>query len=87
MKRGLIFLMIVMLLISCNLLAQNQGKKYYITGKVIDINDRPVSGAILFVDDLNTQVVTDEGGMFKIRVKKNADRLAVFTPFTGKVRK
>jgi TonB-dependent SusC/RagA subfamily outer membrane receptor len=80
MKRRIIFLMILMLLLSCNLFAQKQGKKYYITGQVIDINDKPVSGAIVLIDNHNTEVVTDAKGMYKVRVKTDATKIAVLRP-------
>lgn len=83
MKRGIIFLMILILPLSCNLFAQKPGKKYYITGQVIDVNDKPVSGAIVLIDNRNTEVVTDAKGMYKVRVKTDATRIAVFKPING----
>jgi len=83
MKRGIIFLMILMVPLSGNLFAQKHGKKYYITGQVLDLNDKPVSGAIVLVDNKNTQVVTDDKGMYKVRVKADAETIAVFKPANG----
>ncbi len=83
MKRGIIFLMILILPLSCNLFAQKPGKKYYITGRVIDVNDKPVSGAIVLIDNQNTEVVTDAKGMYKVRVKTDAARIAVFKSING----
>ena len=83
MKRGITFLMILILPLSCSLFAQKTGKRYFITGQVIDVNDKPVSGAIVLVDDQNTEVVTDVKGIFKVRVKKDATRIAVFKLMVG----
>jgi TonB-dependent SusC/RagA subfamily outer membrane receptor len=83
MKRGLIFLMILIVPIYCNLYSQKPGKKYYITGQVIDANDKPVSGAIVLVDNQNTQIVTDDKGVYTVRVKAKAERIAVFKPENG----
>jgi TonB-dependent SusC/RagA subfamily outer membrane receptor len=83
MKRGIIFLMILILPLSCNLFAQKPGKKYYITGQVIDVNNKPVSGAIVLIDNRNTEVVTDAKGMYKVRVKTDATRIAVFKSING----
>jgi TonB-dependent SusC/RagA subfamily outer membrane receptor len=83
MKRGIIFFMILILPLSCNLFAQKTGKKYYITGQVIDVNDKPVSGAIVLIDNHNTEVVTDAKGMYKVRVKTDAKRIAVLKPNNG----
>jgi TonB-dependent SusC/RagA subfamily outer membrane receptor len=83
MKRGIFFLMILILPLSCNLFAQKPGKKYYITGQVIDVNNKPVSGAIVLIDNRNTEVVTDAKGMYKVRVKTDATRIAVFKSING----
>ncbi len=83
MKRGIVFLMILVLPLSGNLFAQKTQKRHYITGQVVDANDKPVSGAILLIDNRNTQVVTDANGMYKVRVKTDAKRVAVFNPMIG----
>jgi TonB-dependent SusC/RagA subfamily outer membrane receptor len=83
MKRGIVFLMILMVPLSCNLFAQKHGKKYYITGQVVDLNDKPVSGAIVLIDNMNTQVSTDDKGLYKVRVKPDAITIAVFKPANG----
>jgi len=77
MKRGIIFLMILIVSFSGNLLAQKAAKKYDITGQVVDVNDKPVSGAVVLVDSNSTGVLTDDNGMFKVRVKSNATKIAV----------
>ncbi len=83
MKRGIVFLMILLVPLSGNLFAQKQGKKYNITGQVLDLNDKPVAGAIVLVDNRNTQVVTDERGMYTVRVKPNATMISVFKSSNG----
>ena len=85
MKRSIIFLMILILPVYSNLFAQKQGKKFYITGQVIDVNDKPVSGAIVLVDNQNTGVTTDAKGVYKVRVKTSATRIAVFIPKNGQM--
>lgn len=77
MKRGIIFLMILIMSFSGNLLAQKAAKKYDITGQVMDANDRPVSDAVVLIDSKSTGVVTDNKGMFKVRVKSDAIKIAV----------
>jgi TonB-dependent SusC/RagA subfamily outer membrane receptor len=83
MLKAVIFLMILILPLSSNLFAQKQGKKYFITGQVTDINDKPVAGAIVLVDNINTDIVTNAEGMFKIKVKANATTIAVFSSAEG----
>lgn len=77
MKRRIIFLMILIVSFSGNLLAQKAAKKYDITGQVVDVNDKPVTDAVVLVDSKSTGVVTDDNGMFKVRVKSNATKIAV----------
>lgn len=77
MKRGIIFLMILIVSFSGNLFAQKAAKKYDITGQVVDVNDKPVSGVVVLVDSKSTGVLTDDNGMFKVRVKSNATKIAV----------
>lgn len=77
MKRGIIFLIVLALLLSGNLFAQKPAKKYYISGQVIDANDKPVSNAAVLVDFKSTGIVTDAQGMFKVKVKSDAAKIAV----------
>ncbi|WP_041620252.1 hypothetical protein [Paludibacter propionicigenes] len=59
--------------------AQNSGKKYFITGQVLDVNSNHVSGATVLVDNKSTDIVTDEKENYKVMVKPDAQMLSVFT--------
>ena len=83
MKRAVIFSMILILLLSSDLFAQKQGKKYFISGQVTNINNKPVVGAVVLVDNINTDAVTDADGMFKVKVKANATAIGVFSTLDG----
>jgi TonB-dependent SusC/RagA subfamily outer membrane receptor len=83
MKRVIIFSMILILTLSSDLLAQKQGKKYFIAGQVTNINDKPVAGAVILIDNINSDVVSDAEGMFKVKVKSNATAIAVFSTMDG----
>jgi len=85
MKRFFLFLIILLLPLSFNAVGQKTGKKYYITGQVTDINGKPVSEAIVLVDNLNTEVVSDANGMFKVKVKNAATSITVFKPLNGQI--
>jgi hypothetical protein len=63
--------------------AQNAGKKYFITGQVVDANNKPVSKASILVDNKSTDVVTNEKGNYKVKVKPDATILSVFYFFNG----
>jgi len=77
MKKGIIFLMVLTLSLSGTLFAQKAAKKYDITGQVVDLNDKPVSDAVIIIDSKSTGIVTDYNGMFKVRVKTDATKIAV----------
>ena len=77
MKRGIIFLIVLALSLSGNLFAQKTAKNYFITGQVIDANDKPVSNDAVLVDFKSTGIATDAEGMFKVKVKSDASKIAV----------
>ena len=77
MKRTLIYLLVVTFIFSTSLVAQNSGKKINITGIVTDMNNNPIANAAILVDTKNTGVMTDSQGMYKIKVKPGATRIAV----------
>ena len=83
MQTHKILLLIFILSLSFGSFAQNSGKKYFITGQVLDANSKPVSGATVFVDNKSTNVVTDEKGNYKVKIKPDATVLSVFSIFNG----
>ncbi|GAT62757.1 carboxypeptidase-like regulatory domain-containing protein [Paludibacter jiangxiensis] len=83
MQTHKILLLIFILSLSFGSFAQNSGKKYFITGQVLDANSKPVSGATVLVDNKSTNVVTDAKGNYKVKVKPDATVLSVFSIFNG----
>jgi len=63
--------------------AQKAGKKVTISGTVTDANKNPVAGAMVLIDNNNTNVVTSNKGFFKIRVKPGAQLITVFSSNRG----
>jgi TonB-dependent SusC/RagA subfamily outer membrane receptor len=63
--------------------AQKAGKKFTITGKVTDAGNQPVQNAVIFIDKVKTTSVTDDQGIYKIRVKPDAVEILVFTLMNG----
>jgi TonB-dependent SusC/RagA subfamily outer membrane receptor len=62
---------------------QKANKKIIIAGKVADANQKPVAGAVIFIDKVKTDITTDEQGYYKIKVRPNAKEILVFTLFNG----
>jgi|WetSurMetagenome_2_1015567.scaffolds.fasta_scaffold00067_10 TonB-dependent SusC/RagA subfamily outer membrane receptor len=80
MKSKIIFLLILLsFILTLSAQAQNDKKKYFLTGKVTDSAGFPVAGAMILIDKKNTNVVTDEKGMYKVKVKADAQKITVFT--------
>ena len=77
MKRTYIQLLIITFIFSTNLVAQNSGGKIIITGIATDINNHPIANAAILVDTKNSGILTDSKGMYKIKVKPGATRIAV----------
>jgi len=77
MKRTLIYLFAFTFIFSTSLVAQNSGKKVTITGIVTDMNNQPITNAAILVDTKNSGIMTDSQGMYKIKVKPGAIRIAV----------
>ena len=83
MKTKTFILVVFILTLSVSSFAQKSGKKYYITGQVLDINDKPVSGAMVLVDNKSSDVITDDKGMYKVKVKADAATISIFNISCG----
>ena len=63
--------------------AQKQNRKIKISGVVTDINLKPVKGAMIFVDQMKTNSVTNSKGFYRIRVAPTANQILVYSPLYG----
>lgn len=77
MKTKIFILMIFVLPLSLSSYAQKAGKKYYITGHVVDVNNKPVSGSMVLIDNISSGVITDDSGMYRVKVKANATNISI----------
>ncbi|MBP8959134.1 MAG: TonB-dependent receptor plug domain-containing protein [Bacteroidales bacterium] len=71
----------LIILISFNLTcleAQKANKKFYITGRVVDSNNNPVSNAIILINNKRVNQTTDENGFYKIKVSPTDTMITVF---------
>jgi TonB-dependent SusC/RagA subfamily outer membrane receptor len=83
MKSRIIFLLIFSaFLITLPASGQKDKKKYFLSGTVTDNAGMPVSGAMILVDKINTNIVTDSKGYFKVKVKPDAQKITIFS-FSG----
>jgi len=77
MKSKILFITIFILSYSTSSFALMPGKKYFITGQVLDINNKPVSGVMLLIDDKISDVITNEKGMYRVKVKPDAVQISI----------
>lgn len=50
--------------------AQKSVKKIKITGVVVDANNSPVEGAVILIDDVKTDAITNSKGEYSIKVSR-----------------
>jgi TonB-dependent starch-binding outer membrane protein SusC len=79
------FFLIVFLLFAAGIPAnaQKQNRKTVLTGYVTDNAGNPVQGAMILVDKKNTNIVTDDKGFYRIKVKADSRVLTIFTLASG----
>lgn len=87
MKHKLTILLIISLFLVNGVQAQGKkkAKKITLTGLVVDQQKNPIKNANIFLDGINTGVVTNEEGLFKVKVKPNVKTITVFTLFHGTI--
>jgi TonB-dependent starch-binding outer membrane protein SusC len=54
-----------------------------ITGKVLNMQNKPVPGAVFYIDNIKTNITTKSNGKYKIRVSSSAQTLEVRSPGYG----
>src|SRR5664279_63732 len=79
MKMRIFFLILLSVMSFNNLSAQKNNKKITITGTVINATNLPIMNAIIMIDDVKTNSVTDAKGNFKIKVIPTAAKISIFT--------
>ena len=66
---------------------QNSDKKsdkpITITGKVLSLQNKPVEGAVFYIDNIQTNFRTKNNGSYKIKVSPSANKLEVRSPEYG----
>ena len=77
MKTRLFLLVLLFVVPAIVLSGQDKNKKITVKGVVTDINNKPVSGVIILVDNINTNKVTDQKGAFKIKVNSDARKISI----------
>ena len=82
MHRFILVITVFLLCYPVNLTAQ-KAKRITITGKVTDSGGNPVPGAAIFIDNHKTDIVTDQNGRFRLKVKPDVQDILVFSLLAG----
>ena len=86
MKWNIIFVLLLSLFSIQVSYAQKPGKKIKITGVVVDANRKPVEGALIMVDGVKSDEVTDSKGAYSIKVLPAAKTLTVLSLYTNEMK-
>lgn len=79
MKIKLLFLILLSALSFSSITAQKSNKKITITGTVLNSDKEPIVNAIIMIDDVKTNSITDASGKYKVKAKSDASKIAFFT--------
>jgi TonB-dependent SusC/RagA subfamily outer membrane receptor len=77
MKIKILFLILLSVLSLPSVSGQKTNKKAVISGMVTDQSKHPVSGAIILIDGRNSNKTTNNKGIYKVKVRTDADTLTV----------
>lgn len=83
MKKTTISLLLA-LICSVGLIAQStKAEKKTVTGMVMDMNGKPLKGALIFVDSINTKKKTNKKGIYKLKLDSDTKLLTVYSKDLG----
>ena len=75
--------MIFSLIISENVEGHKNNKKNIVSGYVTDVNNQPVSGAMILLDRHQTDIVTNRKGFFKVRITPDTRMIGAYSDVKG----
>jgi TonB-dependent SusC/RagA subfamily outer membrane receptor len=78
------FLLIVLSILTIGISSgQKNNKKFSINGLVTDTQQKPLIGALILIDGKSTSIVTNNEGLYKIKVRPDADSITIVTFTNG----
>jgi TonB-dependent SusC/RagA subfamily outer membrane receptor len=83
MRTRIVFCLILIMISVSISSGQKAGKKVTITGHVVDGTQASVANAIVMVDGKKTDILTNDKGHFKIKVKPGSSTIGIFTMSNG----
>jgi len=86
MKPKMLFILILSVFLMPDAYTQKSNKKIKITGTVVDINKKPVEGALILVDGVQSNVTTGSKGEYSIKIASDAKTITVLSLFNNTAR-
>ena len=78
--KSILFLLILFIVAPATLLpGQEPTKKITVTGVVTDKNQKPVAGVTVFVDNKSTNKVTNNKGVYKVKVMSDSKSISILS--------
>lgn len=77
--KTLFMLCLIMGIANTQLSSQKNSTKITITGTALDVAKSPIVNTIIMIDNKKTSSITDSKGTYKIKVKRNASKIGIFT--------
>ncbi|NSW94536.1 MAG: carboxypeptidase regulatory-like domain-containing protein, partial [Bacteroidales bacterium] len=74
-----VLFILILFLTAGQLPAQKSNKKIIITGTVLNAAGKPIPNAIVMIDGVKTNSMTDAEGKYSVRVKPDASKIGIFT--------
>ena len=74
-----LFLLILLSAFCINSITAQSNKKITITGTVLNSAKEPIVNAIIMIDEVKTNSITDAKGNYKVKVKPTAEKIGIFT--------
>jgi TonB-dependent SusC/RagA subfamily outer membrane receptor len=56
---------------------QEKSKKITVSGFVYDANQKPVPGAVVFIDNEKTNIFSNQKGKYKVRINPTAEKISI----------
>ena len=81
--KNLLLVLIALFLFSLPQADAQKAKNVTISGRVVDGNNNPVAGAAIFIDNKKTDIVTNQNGSYRIKIKQGAEEILVLSILSG----
>lgn len=83
MKLKLMFVLTLTIIFITKIYGQKENSQLTITGLVTDSNNKPISGAMIYIDEVNTNKVTSNKGIYKVKTSAGSKLISVYTLSNG----